>query len=608
MYATPGATITITGTNFDTNPANDRLRLNSTQQAISAATTTSLTTTLPAATASGRISVTTFAGTTQSTQDFYVPFGTYGTSSIGFAQRLTLGTPLTVSLGTANNIALAIFDGVAGQKANVQISNATFNQCMLYLISPNGTQVTSSQCYLGGFIASLPTTGTYTIGLDPSGTTGSGTITVLSSTDVTAGITPGGPPVTVTTTTPGQDARLYFTATEGERVSAVAKNSTNYGAYFNMLGLSSQVLEYTSISNGSGFANLGFFLDTQTLPVAGRYTLWVQHSQSNVGSETIQLYDVPADISGTMTIGGPSFTVNTTTPGQKGNLTFTATAGQNVSISIANSTYAVCSVNIIDPDASTFSSSDCSQYNNFVDTRTLGQTGTYTLFVSPGAATGGATFQLNDDTDVTGTISPSSPTSVSTVPGQDARLTFSGTAGQRVSVLITNSTNGGASLNLVNPSGSTISTLNFQTNPSYFMDAVTLPATGTYTLWVRHGYNNSGSETLELFNVPSDATATASINGSTVSVATTVPGQNANVTFSGTAGQSVVVYFTSGTYSSCFVDIRDPSWTNIYFAGCNGTSNTYGAMNLSTTGTYTILIDPQGPATGGVTVQVVTYP
>src|SRR5437762_14130413 len=57
----------------------------------------------------------------------------------------------------------------------------------------------------------------------------------------------------------------------------------------------------------------------------------------------------------------------------------------------------------------------------------LGQTGTYTIFIDPqGAATGGVTVQLNNDSDVTGTITAGgSPVTVTTtVVGQDARLTF----------------------------------------------------------------------------------------------------------------------------------------------------------------------------------------
>src|SRR5437762_9098162 len=65
-----------------------------------------------------------------------------------------------------------------------------------------------------------------------------------------------------------------------------------------------------------------------------------------------------------------------------------------------------------------------------------------------------------------------------------------------------------------------------------FMDTQTLATTGTYT-WSQECYStNEGSDMLQLYNVPTDATGTITIGGSSVSVLTTVPGQNASLTFS----------------------------------------------------------------------------
>ena len=61
----------------------------------------------------------------------------------------------------------------------------------------------------------------------------------------------------------------------------------------------------------------------------------------------------------------------------------------------------------------------------------LPDTGTYTIVVDPGALTVNLTLTVSEP--VTGTITidgPSVPVTLNR-PGQDARLTFEGTAGQR---------------------------------------------------------------------------------------------------------------------------------------------------------------------------------
>jgi hypothetical protein len=62
----------------------------------------------------------------------------------------------------------------------------------------------------------LPDTGTYTIVVDPGALTGSLTLTL--SEPVTDTITIAGPPVLVIIDKPGQDARVTFEGTAGQRV------------------------------------------------------------------------------------------------------------------------------------------------------------------------------------------------------------------------------------------------------------------------------------------------------------------------------------------------------------------------------------------------------
>src|SRR5262245_53928271 len=82
---------------------------------------------------------------------------------------------------------------------------------------------------------------------------------------------------------------------------------------------------------------------------------------------------------------------------------------------------------------------------------------------------------------------------------------------------------------------------------SGYLDVRTLPSSGTYTLFVDPPDAQLGSLPLCLCDLPADATASISPGGPPVTVTTTVPGQNARLLFTGTAGQRVSVALSAGS-------------------------------------------------------------
>jgi YD repeat-containing protein len=287
--ATAGTSITITGTNFSTTLANDRLVFNQTQQFASSASSTSIATTVPAAMASGHISVSTPGGMATSSQDLYIPFGTHAVGDISYTNRTTLGSTVTVSISTANKIGLLLFDAVAGQKLFLGLSSSTFSSCNLYIIAPNGVQLTSSGCSSSSSTyvdtTTLPTSGTYTIGIEPGSSTGSVGITLDNPTDITGTITPNGAAMSETTTVPGQDVRLTFSGTTGQQVRVQASDGSGYSGTINLVAPNGSVVTYFTLGvNSSGYTSL------QTLATTGTYTIWAQHYVNYTGSVTLQLY------------------------------------------------------------------------------------------------------------------------------------------------------------------------------------------------------------------------------------------------------------------------------------------------------------------------------
>jgi hypothetical protein len=242
----------------------------------------------------------------------------------------------------------------------------------------------------------------------------------------------------------------------------------------------------------------------------------------------------------------------------------------------------------------------------FFDTKTLGATGTYKIILDPNASyTGSLTFTLYDvASDITGTITSggSAVTVTTTTPGQNAMLTFNGTTGHRVSLVMSGVTISSSGVVIRKPDGTTLVSTSVGTSGG-FIDAQTLPATGAYTIFVDPSSLATGSMTLTLHDCP-DVTGTITMGGAAVNVTATVPGQNGNLTFSGASGQQVTVRLTNNTMNCATVFLYKPdNGLLTYLFSCTGSFN-LATQTLPATGTYKIVIDPNGANTGSISVSV----
>jgi YD repeat-containing protein len=611
-----GSGVTITGTNYDPSPGNNRVHFNLSGAAVNSATPTTLSVTVPNTVGSGRISVTTVGGKATSANDFFIPFNSRAVADLGFTGRMNIGDTLNVSVPTASKIGMVVFDAVGGQKASVQMSSGTFTTCTLYLFDPFGKQLASNTCtgataFMDG--QNLPITGTYTLGVDPGATTGSVNLTLNNATDVTGTIA-FGTPITATTTVPGQNARYTFNATAGQRVSLNLTGSTYTGCN----GVVVSILKPDGTTLGStGLCNTATgFLDSLMISTGGTYTVLVDPQGTATGSITVLLNSF-ADVTGTIT-AGTALTATTTAPGQNALYTFSGTAGQQVSITLSGSTYVGCNavvVSILKPDGTTLGSQGiCNGTSGFLDSQTLPSAGTYTVLVNPqGTTTGSITLLLNTFADVTGSITTGTAlTTTTTTAGQNALYTFSGTAGQQFSITLSSSTYTGCNavvVSILKPDGTTLGSAGICNGSTGFLDSQTLPTTGTYTVKVDPQGVTTGSITLLLSSF-GDINGTIT-PGTALTATTTTAGQNARYTFSGTTGQQVSITMTGSTYTGCnavVVSILKPDGTTLGSAGiCNGSTGFLDSQTLPTTGTYTVLVNPQGTTTGSITLLLNTF-
>jgi subtilisin family serine protease len=544
------------------------------------------------------ISVTASNGTTSTTRSI--------TGSARSSLSITPGGP-PVTVTSVSGEAIPIkFNGTAGERVSVGLTNVSIMISQVSIISPSGASLASTYIGTGGGsvdATTLPVTGAYTINVAPfASSTGSMTVQlydVLS--DVSVNATPGGPPVSVTTTAPGQNARIAFNGSANQRISINITNATFSFAFVSILKPDGSALGSTRIM-GPGDT----FIDTTTVPSTGGYTLFIDPNGASTGSATVQIYDVPPDAGGPITPSGAPATVNTTVPGQNARLTFAGTAGQRVSLMISNVTYSSATAQLLDPSGNAVGGSVLfGTGGGFVDTRTLPSTGMYSITIDPpNMTTGAATFTLyNVPPDVTGTITPGSPfvTSIST-PGQNANYTFDGTAGQRISLKTGPSTISMGYVSITGPGGVQVVSRTLFSSFETFVDARALPATGTYTLTVDPYNEATGFAMVTVYNVPADASASLTVGGPAQSISIATPGQNGRVTFVGQAGHAVTISLTNITVPISFVSILKPDGTQLVTNQLVGAFPKTIPATPTVDGTYTIVIDPQGTATGSMTL------
>ena len=308
---------------------------------------------------------------------------------------VTFGTPVAVTTAAPGQNASVTFWGTQGQR----VSLATGSNYLAFNTSiknPDGTDLAGPQAAMTGGtfidVLTLPQTGTYTVVLDYRGTT-TGTVDVTIwdvPPDPASSMVTFGTPVSVTTTTPGQDASVTFWGTQGRRVSLAT--GSNYLAF----NTSIKNPDGTDLAGPQAAMTGGTFIDVLTLPQTGTYTVVLDYRGTTTGTVDVTIWDVPPDPASSMVTFGTPVSVTTTTPGQNAWVTFPGTQGRLVSVS-TSSDYLAFHTSIKNLDGTDLASSGGAMGGGtFIGATELPQTGTYTVEVDPGALTTG-TFHVTID-------------------------------------------------------------------------------------------------------------------------------------------------------------------------------------------------------------------
>lgn len=285
---------------------------------------------------------------------------------------------------------------------------------------------------------------------------------------------------------------------------------------------------------------------------------------------------------------------------------FDGTAGQLVSFAVTSNGLTPGNISVYKPDGNVLASiGGFIGGSPFIDVQQLPVTGTYTILVDPESTiTGSLNMTVHNISHITGStsIGGSSVVSNLSTPGQNATLTFSGTASQKVSFVCTSSSIANSAVKVIKPDGTELfQATMFTTNK--VIGVPVLPTTGTYKLIIDPQSANTGSMTTTLYDA-ADAGETLT-PGTSAAINITVPGQQAVYSFTGTSGQRISLQTTSVWNILGTIAIKKPDGSMLYSINPFISGNKFSdQILLSATGTYTVVVDPDNDSLCGGSVIV----
>lgn len=293
--------------------------------------------------------------------------------------------------------------------------------------------------------------GTYVLSFAAGSTYGVSFNAVLSK-DVQAGnLSAGMPPTNLTTVLAGQNGRYTFAATAGQRFNlALSGNAIDDGSpatvnpvYVYIFKPSNTASEWTYDTIYTGTQN--GVISLASLPETGTYTIWVNPTVLDKGSINLQLV---SEATGTLEMDVA--TPISLTMGQNGRYTFTAEAGKTYGFTLANLAFTgtggtksvTAYLQKTDGTALTSCTFTGSESCNFYYPGWFPVAGTYVIrFITNSTYSASFNAVLSKDIDAGSLVVGSAPLTLTTVlPGQNGRFTFSATAGQSFSLVMTGNT------------------------------------------------------------------------------------------------------------------------------------------------------------------------
>jgi large repetitive protein len=526
------------------------------------------------------------------------------------------GTASAINLSAGRN-ARYTFSAEAGKGYGLGLTGLSFTPAggsmSVQLHKPDGTHIASCD-----FIASdscnfapglFTAAGSYRLVFNPSGSNAA-SFMVMVSKDTGGPITVDAATAsTVNIVREGQNGRYKFNGTAGQSISLVwsantlsdGNTATNGYAY---IALATPGNPDSAVTGVHAYENTATGSLDYTLTATGTYTVIVDPFGLLKGGIALQLKSY---VSGILTVDGVGTAINLS-QGQNAEYTFAAEAGRGYGLGITGLTFTptvgLMSVQLQRPDGANlascnFSASDSCTFPPSMFTAA----GNYKLVFNPsGNSTASFTAKLSKDTGGPITVDAATATTVNIGrEGQNGRYTFSGTAGQSISVVWSGNTlsdgntatNHGATVGLAtpgNPNWPVIYDAAYENTTTGSLD-YTLTATGTYTVIVDPSGLLKGSIGLQ---VKSYGSGTLTVDGAGTAINLS-PGQNAQYTFAAEAGKGYGLGITGLSGGAMSVQLQKPDGASITTCsfGANDSCN-FPPSLFTVAGNYKLVFNPSG--------------
>ena len=308
---------------------------------------------------------------------------------------------------------------------------------------------------------------------------------------------------------------------------------------------------------------------------------------------------------GRLTLGSGA-SISLSAVGKRGLYVVDLRANDRLSIQLSGSTMSG-GVTVWSPTGANLASESFSSGSQTTSALQVATSGTYAILVSATAA-GGVTLTPFVDTveEIVPTATGDTRTVRTSFAGQDARLRFSGRAGQRIAVAVDSNTLSGW-VELA-PAGTRSWFGSYSgLSSSAWLDVITLPSDGVYNVWLETYGSSGGEATVTAYDVPADMSEDVTLTSSPLrrEIEFDNPAQNQIYVFDGRAGERVELRFPEIDLSAFMSRVIDESGSTVASASWTSSSDGFMEATLPDDGRYRIVVDPTDASTGSVTMEAV---
>ena len=224
----------------------------------------------------------------------------------------------------------------------------------------------------------------------------------------------------------------------------------------------------------------------------------------------------------------------------------------------------------------------------------------------PTALSGAAGTSASADAAPGASITTGQPESATIAAGQlSAQLAVDLAAGQKYSVTVADNTIEGLDVVVRDLPGSRVASA-YASGPATFIDTFAAEVSGRYDVVLATRSPAGGSAVLTVHHVPEPDVVEAAVGGPPVTVTIAAPGQRAVVSFTGHTNRWISIDLPDATVSWARATLHAPDGSELIPRTMYRSPHVLGPLQLPTTGTYTLTLDPDDAGTGHQTIQLHT--